>query len=128
MGYEEPPPLFDICLDRHNAVFHAAHGRDDGYHLGGVEGVEFHVIEHSGLLADGGDIVLGVVLDGWRIAADHLPERPVAVFAVGVQQHEHGTVAPCHRLKCFECPVAGGLDLAEIGGFRQANVARIAVA
>nr|DAF81575.1 MAG TPA: hypothetical protein [Caudoviricetes sp.] len=125
-GQIESP--FDLPAHGRNAVLDIRHGRYQRHHRRAAARIEPLVGTDARHLAHRTHVARRVVLLGGSIACDHAPHRiePVAA-AVGIQQHEHGAVAPLHRLELLEVGIARGVHLAAVAYARAAYVSRVAI-
>lgn len=118
----------NIAHNSLSAILDLGHSCYDRHHIALRAAINLSIGTDARALRNKADIALSEVLGGWRPAANHLANGGEPITSViGVEQHEHGTVAIRHALELLEGTIARGTHLALELTARLADIARVAI-
>ena len=118
----------NIAHNSLGTILDLGHGSDNRHHIALRAAIDLSIGTNARALRNKADIALGEVLGGWRPAANHLANGGEPITSViGVEQHEHGTVAIRHSLELLEGTIARWAHLALELTTRLADIAGVTV-
>ena len=118
----------NIAHNSLSAILDLGHGSDNRHHIALRVAIYLSIGTDARALSNKANVALGEVLGGWRPAANHLANGGEPITSViGVEQHEHGTIAIRHALELFEGTIARGTHLALKLTARLADIAGVTV-